>query len=101
MPTIVAGVHGEALYSWPFTAFLAASVAATVLSGRLSDRFGPVPAAFLGPGLFLAGLVIAGVATGMPVLLAGRVLQGLGLGTMTVAVYVLVALVYPPDRRPA
>jgi MFS family permease len=101
MPSIVSDLHGEALYSWPFTAFLAASVMATVLSGRFTDRHGPVPAAFAGPALFLAGLVVAGFATGMPMLLAGRVLQGLGLGTQTVAIYVLVALVYPPVRRPA
>jgi MFS family permease len=101
MPTMVAELHGAALYSWPFTAFLAASVMATVLSGRVSDRFGPVPALLAGPALFLAGLVTAGGANGMPVLLAGRVLQGLGLGTQTVAIYVLVALVYPAVRRPA
>lgn len=101
MPTMVAELHGEALYSWPFTAFLAASVLATVLSGRISDRLGPVPALLAGPGLFLAGLVTAGVANGMPVLLAGRALQGLGLGTQTVAIYVLVAAVYPANRRPA
>jgi MFS family permease len=101
MPTMVADLHGAALYSWPFTAFLAASVMATVLSGRVSDRLGPVPALLAGPGLFLAGLLTAGVANGMPMLLAGRVLQGLGLGTQTVAIYVLVALVYPAARRPA
>jgi MFS family permease len=101
MPMMVADLRGEALYSWPFTAFLAASVMATVLSGRLCDRFGPAPALLAGPGLFLAGLITAGVATGMPVLLAGRALQGLGLGTQVVAIYVLVALVFPHRRRPA
>lgn len=101
MPRMVADLNGEALYSWPFTAFLAASVMATVLSGRFCDRFGPGPALLVGPGLFLAGLIASGVATGMPVLLAGRVLQGLGLGTQTVAVYVLVALIYPHRSRPA
>jgi len=101
MPRMVADLHGEALYSWPFTAFLAASVMATVLSGRFADRFGPGPALVVGPGLFLAGLVASGVANGMPVLLAGRVLQGLGLGTQSVAIYVLVALVYPHRSRPA
>ncbi|HWM01983.1 MAG TPA: MFS transporter [Actinophytocola sp.] len=101
MPSMVADLDGAALYSWPFTAFLAASVMATVLAGRVSDRFGPVPALFAGPGLFLAGLVAAGLANGMPLLLAGRVLQGLGLGTQTVAIYVLVALVFPAARRPA
>jgi MFS family permease len=101
MPRMVADLNGEALYAWPFTAFLAASVMATVLCGRLTDRFGPGPALLTGPGLFLAGLVASGVANGMPLLLAGRVLQGLGLGTQTVAVYVLVALVYPQRSRAA
>jgi MFS family permease len=101
MPRMVAELHGAALYSWPFTAFLTASVMATVLSGRFCDRFGPGLALVTGPGLFLAGLLASGAATGMPVLLAGRVLQGLGLGTQTVAIYVLVALVYPHRSRPA
>lgn len=101
MPKMMAELHGEALYSWPFTAFLVASVMATVLSGRFCDRFGPGLALVTGPGLFLAGLIASGVASGMPLLLAGRVLQGLGLGTQTVAIYVLVALVYPHRNRAA
>jgi MFS family permease len=101
MPRMVADLQGEALYSWPFTAFLAASVMATVLSGRLCDRFGPGPALVAGPALFLAGLLASGVAGNMTVLLAGRVLQGLGLGTQSVAIYVLVALVYPHRNRAA
>jgi MFS family permease len=101
MPKMVAELHGEALYSWPFTAFLAASVMATVLSGRFCDRYGPGVALLAGPGFFLAGLIASGVASGMPLLLAGRVLQGLGLGTQTVGIYVLVALVYPHRSRAA
>ena len=101
MPRMMAELHGEALYSWPFTVFLAGGVIATVLGGRLCDRFGPGPALLAGPALFFAGLVSAGLANGMPVLLVGRTLQGLGLGTQTVAVYVLVALVYPVRNRPA
>lgn len=101
MPRMMAELRGAELYSWPFTAFLAASVLATVVSGRLCDRFGPAAALLAGPGLFLVGLLVAGLAAGMPALLAGRALQGLGLGTMTVAIYVLVALVYPERGRPA
>lgn len=100
MPRMLAELNGNDLYSWPFTSFLAASVMATVLSGRLCDRLGPGPALLVGPGLFLAGLVIAGLATGMTALLIGRALQGLGLGTIIVAIYVLVALVYPEEARP-
>lgn len=101
MPSMVAALDGAALYSWPFTAFLAAGLMATVLAGRITDRIGPVPALLAGPAFFLAGLVIAGLAQGMTMLLVGRALQGLGLGTQTVAVYVLVALVFPVRRRAA
>jgi MFS family permease len=100
MPKMLADLGGGALYSWPFTSFLAASVMATVLSGRLCDRFGPAPALLAGPGLFLGGLIVAGTATAMPPLLIGRALQGLGLGTEIVAIYVMVALVYPERDRP-
>jgi MFS family permease len=101
MPRMLADLHGAALYSWPFTSFLAASVIATVLSGRACDRFGPGPALLLGPALFLAGLIVAGTATGMAQLLTGRALQGLGLGTQIVAIYVLVALIHAERDRPA
>ncbi|MGH3991945.1 MAG: MFS transporter, partial [Pseudonocardiaceae bacterium] len=101
MPTMVAELRGEALYSWPFTAFLAASVVGTVLSGRLSDTRGPRLPILGGPAVFGAGLVVAGAAPTMAVLLAGRVLQGLGAGMMIVAVYVLIALAYPERDRPA
>jgi MFS family permease len=100
MPTIVAELHGQAYYSWPFSAFLAATVIGTVVGGRSADRRGPARALLAGPGLFLAGLVVAGTAGSMAVLLAGRALQGAGAGTMLVAVYVLVAQVYPESERP-
>ncbi|MGQ0839792.1 MFS transporter [Actinokineospora sp.] len=101
MPSMLADLDGGALYSWPFTAFLAASVVATVLGGRVCDRVGPGPVLMVGPALFLAGLVVAGTAQAMPTLLAARALQGVGLGAEVVAIYVLVAVVYPERSRPA
>ncbi|MFD9703679.1 MFS transporter [Lentzea sp. NPDC059081] len=101
MPTMVHELDGEALYAWPFLANLAASVMATVFSGRLSDRRGPKPSVLIGVTLFLVGLIVAGVAESMAVLLAGRVLQGFGAGFLIVAIYVLIALAYPEGDRPA
>ncbi|SDN98145.1 MFS transporter [Lentzea jiangxiensis] len=101
MPTMVRELRGEALYAWPFLANLAASVIATVFSGRLSDRRGPKPAVLIGVVLFLAGLVVAGAAQTMTTLLVGRVLQGFGAGFLIVAVYVLIALAYSEEDRPA
>ncbi|MBB4685539.1 MFS transporter [Amycolatopsis jiangsuensis] len=100
MPTLVAELHGLALYSWPFTTFLVVSVVATVLSGRIGDRRGPRPALLVGPVLFAAGLVVAGTAGSMPVLLVGRALQGFGSGFLLVAVSLLIALTFTDRERP-
>ncbi|TCO60735.1 MFS transporter [Actinocrispum wychmicini] len=101
MPRLVAELHGEELYAWPFLSFLVASVVATVLAGQLCDRYGPARVVMAGPALFLVGLLVAGFAPSIPVLLAGRVLQGLGAGTQTVVSTVLIGLVYPERDRPA
>ena len=100
MPTMVAELNGQALYSWPFTAFLVPSVVATVLSGRISDRRGPAFALLTGPALFLAGLVVAGTAGSMATLLLGRVLQGFGTGLLLVAFSLLIAVTYTDRERP-
>ncbi|MFG1641085.1 MFS transporter [Amycolatopsis sp. NPDC049252] len=100
MPTLVADLHGQSLYSWPFTIFLISSVVATVLSGRLGDRRGPAPALLAGPALFAAGLLVAGTATGMPTLLLGRALQGFGAGLLLVSVSLLIALTFTDRERP-
>ncbi len=100
MPTLVADLHGLSLYSWPFTIFLISSVVATVLSGRIGDRRGPAPALLAGPVLFAAGLVVAGTASGMPVFLVGRALQGFGSGLLLVSVSLLIALTFTDQERP-
>lgn len=101
MPRMVSELRGDDLYAWPFVSFLAASVVATVLSGRLSDLRGPRLSLLIGPALFLVGLLVAGTAQDMSMLLLGRVLQGFGGGAQVVAIYVLIGLVYPESDRPA
>lgn len=101
MPAVVAELGTVALYAWPFVAFLAAAVVGTVLGGRRCDVTGPRGALVVAPVLFGAGLLVAGTATSMTQLLVGRVLQGLGSGGQGVAIYVLVAVVYPARVRPA
>lgn len=49
-----------------------------MIYGPLSDSTGRRPAIFAGFGLFIVGTVTCLVATTFPVLLAGRVMQGLG-----------------------
>ncbi|MFB7888396.1 MFS transporter [Cellulosimicrobium cellulans] len=100
MPTVAVELDGLTLYTLAFAASLASSVVGMVASGRWSDRAGPTTPLWTGIGLFLAGLLVAGLAQDMLVLIAGRVLQGVGTGLYIVALYVLVARVFPTDRRP-
>lgn len=66
-----------------------------VAVGAWCDRRDPVLPLATAVALFVAGLLIAGLAPSMEVLVLGRLLQGLGTGGQTVALYVVVARVYP------
>lgn len=101
MPRIAADLHGESLYAMAFTATLASGVVSIVLAGNLADRAGPRRPLVLGLALFAAGLIGAAAAPGMLSLVGARVLQGLGAGMVTTALYVLVARAYPPRLHTA
>lgn len=101
MPTVARALDGEALYALTFAAPLACGVLGTVAAGLWSDRRGPARPLVVAMVLFSAGLLVCAAAPTMEVLLAGRVLQGLGGGALTVGLYVLVGLVFPAALRPA
>lgn len=100
MPTVARSLHGVGLFGWSFTAFLLADVVGLVDAGARVDRNGPTGALIGGLSFFSCGLLIDGLAPDMPVFLIGRALQGFGGGALIVAVYVLVARVFPEQGRP-
>ncbi|MET8991692.1 MFS transporter [Nonomuraea wenchangensis] len=100
MPVVARELDGMRLYNLAFSATLAASVIATVPGGRWSDRRGPLEPIAAGVVTFVAGLLLAGFAPTMEVFVAGRFVQGLGAGATQVALYVLVARVYPAALHP-
>jgi MFS family permease len=101
MPTVARDLDGLGLYALAFAAPLASGVVGMVAAGMWSDRTGPVVPLLASMALFSAGLLVCGLAPSMEVLLAGRVLQGLGGGALTVGLYVIVGLVFPAALRPA
>ena len=101
MPTVAERLDGVALYALSFAAPLASGVVGMVAAGAWSDRRGPVVPLLASLALFSLGLLVCGTAPSMEVLVAGRVLQGLGGGALTVVLYVLVGLVFPPVLQPA
>jgi MFS family permease len=101
MPTVSADLDGERLYALAFAGPLATGVIGMVIAGNWADRRGPVAPLYTAVALFIVGLLIAGLAPSMEVLVAGRFAQGLGSGGLMVALYVVVARVYPQDLHPA
>ncbi|MFT2817178.1 MFS transporter [Leifsonia sp. A12D58] len=100
MPGVSAQLGGESLYALAFAGPLAVSVVGMVLAGNWSDRRGPRGALLAAVLLFAIGLIIAGTAQTMGVLVAGRLIHGFGGGGLTVALYVIVARVYPDYLQP-
>jgi MFS family permease len=100
MPSAVAELDGVAWYAWPFSAFLVASVVGMVVGGEVGDRRSPRPGVLAGVLVFAAGLVIAGIAQHMAVLVVGRAVQGLGAGVVVVLLYVIAGQAYSSRLRP-
>lgn len=96
MPIVSEALEGQSLYAVAFAGTLATSVIGMVAAGAWSDARGPRGALYAAVTLFVAGLLISGLALTMHQFLVGRLVQGLGTGGQTVALYVVVARLYPP-----
>ncbi|MDQ0632218.1 MFS family permease [Arthrobacter pascens] len=100
MPLVSRELNGAGLYALAFAGPLATGMIGMVTAGNWSDRRGPAAPLYASVALFIVGLLIAGTAVSMPMLVAGRLVQGLGGGALTVALYVVVARVYPSALHP-
>lgn len=100
MPVVSRELDGASLYALAFAGPLATGVIGMVAAGNWSDRRGPTAPLYASVALFVLGLIIAGTAMSMPVLVTGRLVQGLGGGALTVTLYVVVARVYPAVLHP-
>ena len=100
LPTAAGSLHGLASYGWAFTGFLAASVVGMVVSGMYSDVHGARRPLLVGLLLFITGLLIGSAAGSMWVLVAARFVQGLAVGLLITAMYVVMGEVYAAQVRP-
>jgi len=69
-----------------------------LLLGPVSDRVGRRPVLLTGLGVYVAGSVCSAHASGMEVLIFGRVLQGIGLAASVVCGRAMVRDLYDPLR---
>jgi MFS family permease len=99
MPVVARDLGGLRLYGWVFSAFMLASVVGIVAAGREADRRGPAVPFVAGVVVFSCGLAVAGLAPSMGVLVAGRVLQGLGAGAVPPVAYASIGRSLPGPLR--
>jgi MFS family permease len=100
LPATTADIGGLELYGWAFSGFMLANLLGITAAGGQADRAGVATPFAAGVGLFVFGLLCAGAAGSMPVLVAGRVVQGFGAGAISAVSYVAVARGYAPAERP-
>ena len=97
MPVVARDLGGLSLYGWVFSGFMLGSVVGIVAAGREADRRGPAVPFVAGVVLFGSGLAVAGLAPSMGVLVAGRVMQGIGAGAVPSVAYATIGRSLPED----
>jgi MFS family permease len=100
MPVVAEDLGGLALYGWVFSGFFLGSLLGIVLAGQAADRRGTAVPYLIGLGLFAVGLCVGGLAPSMGVLVAARILQGVGAGAIPAIAYTSVGRAYPAAVRP-
>ncbi|NNJ09502.1 MFS transporter [Chloroflexales bacterium ZM16-3] len=99
MPTIVSQLGGLASYSWVFAIYMLTSTTAGPIFGKLSDIYGRRPIYMAAIALFLAGSLLCGVSTSMPMLIGARALQGLGAGGLMPMAFIIVGDIFTFEQR--
>ncbi|WP_034594050.1 MFS transporter [Hamadaea tsunoensis] len=91
LPAIGQSLHlGREALTWVITAYVTTFGGLLILGGRLADALGRKTAFLAGVGVFTLSSLVAGLATGGPMLLAGRVAQGVGAALLSPAALAVV-----------
>jgi len=90
----------QSAVSWILIAWLLSAAVATPLLGRIGDIIGKERAIIVSLGAIVLGSIVAGLAPTIGVLIAGRVLQGLG-GAVFPLAFGIIRDEFPPERMSA
>lgn len=95
LPTAVLEIGGLDFLAWATTVYLVASILTSVSGARLRRRLGNRGGYYAAAALFAGGSLVCALAPAMPVLLAGRFVQGAGGGLILALGYSLLRSVIP------
>ena len=100
LPVIIADLGGtQSQYTWVITASLLATAVSTPIWGKLADLVDRKVLVQISLILFTVGTVVAGFSTDTNMLIAVRVIQGIGVGGLMSLVMIAVALIISPRER--
>lgn len=99
-PAIMAGLGADYdTVIWVTSAYLLAYAVPLLLAGRLGDRFGPKNLYIVGLAVFTAASLWCGLAGSIEMLIAARVVQGVGAALLTPQTLSTITRIFPPERR--
>jgi predicted MFS family arabinose efflux permease len=100
IPVLMETIH----INLPQAGLLMSSIAAVGLilalpAGLILQRFGPKLTVLVAMAGLATGSALGAVSTSFPILLAGRVLEGVGFGLIGVAAPATIAMWFPPSKQ--
>ncbi|MFF4696624.1 MFS transporter [Streptomyces chattanoogensis] len=100
LPEIIHDLDGgQSAYTWVVTAALLAMTASTPLWGKLSDLFSKKLLVQFALVIYVAGSVVAGLSQNTGMLIACRVVQGIGVGGLSALAQIVMAAMISPRER--
>jgi EmrB/QacA subfamily drug resistance transporter len=100
LPQIQASLHTtESAVGWILTAFLLSASVATPIIGRLGDMYGKERLLMLVLLMLAFGTLVSAIASSLPLMLVGRVIQGAGGGIFPLA-FSIIRDELPNERVP-
>ncbi|WP_405711302.1 MFS transporter [Streptomyces xanthophaeus] len=100
LPQIIGDLGGtQSSYTWVVTAALLSMTAATPLWGKLSDLFSKKLLVQIALVIYVLGSVVAGMSQNTGMLIACRVVQGIGVGGLSALAQIVMAAMISPRER--
>lgn len=100
LPRIIGDLGGgQSAYTWVVTAALLSMTATTPLWGKLADLYNKKALVQIALVIYVLGSVVAGLSQNPGMLIACRVVQGIGVGGLSALAQIVMAAMISPRER--